>query len=433
MKRKQSARIVCIILIGLISSLSVLLARGNSGEPPQKGSGKTISYLAATGWVDSQGSTVDSDLNAAFTKETGIKVDMQVVPADQYTNLLKTKMATNEVPDVFMVWAGVGASQFFPEKNFADLSGEDWVQSYKPYAKSGSSWNGKTVGLMTWSVDGWGILYNPRLFAKHGVKVPATLEELDAASRAFQKAGLVPIYLPGKPAWYWALWLAQFGPRAQEDTPGLYDALNANRAKFADVAVFKTMLSQFKDFYDKGYFGKNPLANSWDSGYGALGEGKAPMLFGVQAYQTEVAKRYPQSGAENWKMFPMPFAGNKYFSHSAGGLMRVAYKNSKNLENVKKFFSFLTRSENLRTFYAGRSELQLNPAFVGVQGKPTEGTKSMLALPKSGMDMEYGVKFWDNTVFGKFIQELMLGSKTPEGVLQEIDKSREKLFQTTGN
>ncbi|MBJ8193720.1 extracellular solute-binding protein, partial [Bacillus cereus] len=82
-------------------------------------------------------------LNEAFTQETGIKVDMQVIPDDQYANVLKTKLASGEAPDIFMVSAGVGAQKFLPDKYFADLSNEKWVSRYVPYAKAGSTIDGK--------------------------------------------------------------------------------------------------------------------------------------------------------------------------------------------------------------------------------------------------------------------------------------------------
>ncbi|MGI2297347.1 extracellular solute-binding protein, partial [Paenibacillus sp. GXUN7292] len=112
----------------------------------------TLTFVASQNWVN-KGSKVDSELIEAFTKETGIKVDLQVVPDDQYANVLKTKMTSGEVPDIFMVGAGSGAYKYLPEKYFADLSNEEWVSRYAPYAKAGTTINDKISGFMTWNVD----------------------------------------------------------------------------------------------------------------------------------------------------------------------------------------------------------------------------------------------------------------------------------------
>ncbi|MEF2245185.1 ABC transporter substrate-binding protein [Paenibacillus sp. IITD108] len=409
------------------SSNSETPAATNNGEEKKN---VTLTFVASQNWVN-KGSKVDSELIEAFTKETGIKVDLQVVPDDQYANVLKTKMTSGEVPDIFMVGAGSGAHKYLPEKYFADLSNEEWVSRYAPYAKAGTTINDKISGFMTWNVDGWGILYNKELFAKHDLQVPKTMEELMQVADALKAAGIeTPLYMVGKEAWYWAIWFSQFGPKAAEANPGLYDKLNNQEMKFADVKEFESFLAEFKTLYDKGYFGKNSLSNAWDSSYEAMGTGKSAMIMMYQSYQGEVAEKYADSKANEWEMFPIPLAGNDMYSHSAGGNMRVAYKDSKNLDSVKQFFDFMAKPENLNTFYDGRPDLQSNPSFTDVAGKPSQAGKTILenAPGGQGLDMEYGLLYWDNTIIGKYIQELMLGSKTPIQVLEAIDNDRKKLF-----
>lgn len=389
----------------------------------------TLTYVGSQNWLN-KGSKIDAELNDAFTQKTGIKIDMQVMPDDQYSNVLKTKLASGEVPDIFMVTAGTGAYIYFPDKYFADLSNEPWVSRYVPYAKAGTTINGKVSGLMTWCVDGWGILYNTSIFNKYNLAVPKTFDEFTKVCDTLKTNGTTPVMMLGKEAWYWGVWFSQMGPFAEKNNPGLYEKLNSNQAKFADVKEFETALGQFKELYDKGYFGKNSLSNAWDSGYEAMGSGQAGMGLAYQSYQGEVSGKFADSKADEWKMFPVPFAGNDMYSHSAGGIMRVAYKDSKNLDSVKEFFNFLTEPENLVKFYNGRPDIQTNPSFTDVPGKPTEAGKSVVENSPGGegIDLEYSILYWDNTLVGKYIQELMLGAKTPRQVLEAIDKDREKMF-----
>ena len=396
---------------------------------PEKVKDVTLSYVVSQNWVN-KGSQVDDELNKKFEAETGIKIDMQVVPDDQYVNVLKTKMGTGEVPDIFMVSAGVGAQKFMPEKYFADLSNEPWVERYAEYAKNGTTIDGKVMGLMTWCVDGWGILYNKEVYDKFGLAVPKNNEEFTKVCDTLLQNGITPVFESGKDAWHWAIWLSQYGPYAAKKHEGLYDKLNKNEVKFAEIPEFEQFLTQLKQSYDKGYLGKNSLSDAWDASYEALGTGKAAGFLGYQSYQTEVVGKYADSKADTWEMYPIPFAGNDMFSHSAGGNMRVAYKDSKNLEYVKQYFNFLTQAENLAIFYEGRKDLQANPSFVDVPGKATVAGQTITknAAGGQGMDMEYGVTFWDNTAVGKYIQEMLLGGKTPKQVLGNIDNDRQKMF-----
>ncbi|MFD2115297.1 ABC transporter substrate-binding protein [Paenibacillus yanchengensis] len=399
-------------------------------DKPEKVKDVKLVFVSSQNWMN-KGSKVDSELIEAFTEKTGIKVDLQIVPDDQYTNVLKTKMTSGEVPDIFMVGAGSGAQKYLPEKYFADLSDEAWVDRYQEYAKMGTTINDKISGFMTWNVDGWGVLYNKALFDKHQLSIPKTKEDLMQVIDTLKENGVKrPFYMVGKDAWYWAVWFSQYGPKAAATHPGLYDKLNSNEMKFADVPEFETYLNEFKELYDKGYFGENSLSNAWDSSYEALGTGESAMVVMYQSYQGEVSEKYPDSGADEWEMFPIPLAGNDMYSHSAGGNMRVAYKDSANLPYVKQFFDFLAEPENLQKFYDGRPDLQSNPSFVDVEGKPSLAGKTIMENTPGGqgLDMEYGILYWDNTNIGKYIQEMMLGSKTAKQVLEEIDKERARSF-----
>lgn len=424
---KNRKRLLSALLaISMAASVPVCASAADGAE---KVEGVTLTFVTSTGWVN-QGSNIDDELNARFEEETGIKIDMQCLPDDQYTTVLKTKLSTGEVPDIFMVNGGVGAQKFLPEKYFADLSDEEWVSRYVDYAKEGTTIDGKIMGLMRWCVDGWGILYNEDLYNELGLSVPTTQEEFLNVCEVLKENGYTPIYEAGKETWHWAIWLSNYGPYAATQHEGLYEQLNNNTAKFADVPEFEEFLNQLKDLYDKGYLGENALANTWDATWGMMGEGKAGNIVVYQNYQNEIAEKYPDSNAENWGMYPIPLAGNNVFSHSAGGNMMVAYKDSENLEYVKQYFNFLTREDNLKDFYAGRTQLQANPSFVDVEGQPSAAAVAMEenCPGGSGIDLEFGVAYWDNTQIGSYIQEMLLGSKTAKEVLEAIDADRQKMF-----
>ncbi|MBJ8193754.1 carbohydrate ABC transporter substrate-binding protein, partial [Bacillus cereus] len=49
---------------------------------------------------------------------------------------------------------------------------------------------------------------------------------------------ITPVYEVGKEAWHWGIWLSQMGPIAEKNNPGLYEKLNSNQIKYADVKEF---------------------------------------------------------------------------------------------------------------------------------------------------------------------------------------------------
>ncbi|NOU70665.1 extracellular solute-binding protein, partial [Paenibacillus sp. LMG 31458] len=286
----------------------------------------TLTVGASQNWIKD----IDRKLAEAFTKETGIKIDFQVNPDDQYMNIVKTKLSTHEAPDVIYMSSGIGMDNFQPDKNFLDLSNEPWAANLKGWAKSGASINGKLYGFNTWSVDGWGVLYNTDLFAKYSLTPPKTYAEFAALCDKLLANGITPIYENGKDEWHLPLWLSGVSTVAGTGAD-LTAKLNKNEAKFADQAVLETAMTQLNEMNKKGYFGKNVLSNDWDHGYEAIGTGKYAMNLVYTTYQQEVITKFPNSGADKWKMFPIPLGDNQGFATSSGGIVRVVNKESKNI------------------------------------------------------------------------------------------------------
>ena len=88
--------------------------------------GITLTYMASQGWIK------DAELELAkkFEEQTGIHVDYQIIPADQYFNVLKTKLNSGEATDIFGGQSGKTdlKVQYDVEKNAVDLTGEEWTK-----------------------------------------------------------------------------------------------------------------------------------------------------------------------------------------------------------------------------------------------------------------------------------------------------------------
>jgi len=388
---------------------------------------QTLLVASSANWTKD----IDKQLAEKFTKETGIKIDFQLSPDDQYSNVLKTKFAAGEGPDVYLLPAGAGMIEFQPEQHAVDLSSEPWVARYTDWAKAGALYKGKVVLFNTWSVDGWGLLYNPALFKLAGIKkVPATFQDFVKACDALKAKGITPIYQPGKDEWHQGLWLNALGPQAAKASPGLYANLNENKATYASQKGFETGLAQLKSLNDKGYFGDNVLDNTWANSYQAMASGKYAMMLVYSTYQNEVVAADPKSKADTWEMFPVPLNDNIFWATSAGGIGRSINNESKMIDAAKKYFGFLSRADNLKAYYAARKDLSAI-SFKDVTGETTPAFKSVMKNSAGGSapDLQGGTTFFDLMKIGKVIQELYLGIQTPKTALETIDSQRAKMFE----
>ena len=78
------------------------------------------------------------ELAEEFEAETGIKIDFQITPDDQWRDLLKTKLDSGEAYDIMCVDADPLSlySRINPEQNCVDLSDQEWVSRMDPIVPS---------------------------------------------------------------------------------------------------------------------------------------------------------------------------------------------------------------------------------------------------------------------------------------------------------
>jgi raffinose/stachyose/melibiose transport system substrate-binding protein len=422
--------VILALALLLLAGVSTAYASGKTEGSAAKETG-TITIGASQNWIKD----VDREIAADFEKETGIKIDYQVNPDDQYENIVKTKLNTGEAPDIFMWPAGFELRQL-PLDKMLDLSGEPWVGRLKDWAKKSGTVDGKLLGLNTWSIDGWGMVYNTAIFDKYNLKAPKNYKDFLTVCETLSKNGIIPVYEIPIDLWHTVQFVTEIASDANISTPGLYDKLNTNKAKFADVKEFEQCLVAIKEMADKGYFGPTYMSDKWTNATEALGTGKYAMFLGYTSWQLEVAHDYPQSGAEKWKMFPSPLGAigdTKSFGTSAGGELQLVYKGGKNVNLVKKWLAYKTQVKVLDKFYAGRNDLG-NPSFPEVTKAPTVGLESMTAAVKGTFapDGASGIMFWDQMGFGSLVQGMLAGQMTPQQVLEAMDVSRAKVAKAAG-
>lgn len=434
MNRVVAVVLAALLVTAMLGGCTVPAAPPAAGPAPAAQAvpqeGGTLTIASSANWTKD----IDKSLAEQFTKETGIKVEFQLTPDDQYSNVLKAKLSTGEGPDIFLTPSGVGMNEFLPAKNFLPLNDEPWVARAEPWAIAGTTFDGNIVAMNLWSADGWGLLYDPAKFEKAGIaSVPKTFEELMGACDMLLAAGITPIHEFGSAVWHQPLWLNAVTGVAKNADPDYLAKLNANELKLADIPEYELALQQQKELADKGCFGKDFMAATWEGSQEAMASGNYAMILAYSTYQNEVKAAYPDSNADQWEMFPLPLAGNDQFAMSAGGIVHAINKNSKNIDAAKKYLDFRARADNAKAFYAARPDLGAT-SLKDVPGATTLAYDTVMKNSAGGStpDLQGAMQFFDITTVGKYVQELYLGSKTPQEVLQAFDSDRQKMFEVVG-
>ena len=386
----------------------------------------TITYLASVDWVQDAEIQV---LAPKFTEETGIKVDFQIVPSDQYPNLLLTKLNTGECTDIFGSQGGKFdiVTTLNVEKNAVDLSGEAWASRLDPLAAVEVSANGKLYGQPLQDTSAvWAIAYNKKIFADLNLKVPTNYAEFMNVCETIKNSGVTPIYECVSDGWHHVLWFPELGPIIEKNEPGTADKLNNNKTTFAQSPTAKLIIEQIKEMVDKGYWGTNYMDNQYANAAQNFADGKYAMFVANQGFPTEVNTANPNFNVDDVGFFLMPLADNQIKNVNPVCPTRFIYSGSPNIDAAKQYFEFIARPENLQYLIDNVPKFNALP-ISGANPKYTGSIKAFYdAYPEQGTVYQTAVKYvnpqWME--IGKEITNVILGQSTPEKLLENIDKNR---------
>jgi len=310
----------------------------------------TLTYLLSQGWGWSDDAR--ATLAQQFEQQTGIKIDVQVIPSDQYFNVLQTKLNSGEGPDIFGGQSGKTdlVVNYNVDKNAVDLSDQPWTKTEDPLVLDQSTVNGKVYGLTVWNTLGttWVINYNKDIFSNLNLSVPTTFADLKAACLAIKETGITPIYEPMADGWHQTLWFAEFGVQIEHLAPGTADLLNTNKTTFEQLPTALLLLEQFKDLYDSGCFGDNTLSDAVSDQTKIISSGQAAMTLANLTFNQQVKNDYPDFNEDSLGVFVNPIADNQILNLNPAGPTMFIWTGSEHIDEAKQFFNFITQPDNLQ-------------------------------------------------------------------------------------
>jgi raffinose/stachyose/melibiose transport system substrate-binding protein len=411
------------------------LSCGLFKEPAAQPRGsRAIRVMTSDGWIyDVMGENIK-----LFEKETGIKVSVSSYAPHTYFRALKTSLDAGEAPDVFMMQSTryYLGGEIDPVKYCIDLSGEEWTRRMKPEWLPTVSSGGRTYGLVVWDdLTGWVYTYNDKIFKRLGIEAPRTTRDFMAACEKIKAAGILPIYEPGASRWHSSLTFFEMGATFNERDPGLYDRLNSNRQAFAGYKPFLEALAQIQKAMRSGYFGQDFMANTIEGSKSALISGQAAMTLNKIGFARSALRTNPDSGAESWGMFPIPWLDNASVSIERSAPAWFGNAKSRDKEAVLAFFRFLARQDNLDRYAAGQPE-GLGLSFPTKSVPLLKNERAFLDGARlAGEPFQGGVKY----IMTQWMEieadfEVMLaGAMTSGRFLERIDERRANMAAAAGD
>ncbi len=401
-------------------------AEGEAAAQSAPATGQTITVMASQDWVKDP----ELELAQKFTDETGIVVDYQIIPADQYPNLLTTKLNSGECADIFMHQSGkfdiVSLLQI--EKNAVDLSAEPWVATFDEAVKEQVSTNDKVYGITIWDQsDSYAYIYNKKIFAELGLTPPKTFDEFKKVCQTLLDNGITPVYECVADGWHHQLNFFDVAAAYDATDAALIDKLNANETKFADHPIFAQMLTQMKEIVDAGYWGEYYMSNEYSALPAEMAAGTSAMAVNMMGRMTDILAAGDTYKEEDFGIFPVPYLDNQIIAETPCGPSKFVYSGSKNVDLAKQYLDFLARPENLQYMIDNEGSFNSLP-FSGLKTTYPAAMDEAIKSFKDGKSTVYqnGVIYLNPQwmEIGTDIAAMLMGDMTPEQVVASIDQRR---------
>ena len=257
--------------------------------------GETISFMTS----QAKFFTAYETMAEKIQEDYGCVVEFQVVPDNEYTSLIKVKLNTSEVPDVFEMNAPSENTTYGIRDYCEDLSEEAWVSRLVNPELLKDSVNGKIYQLPKESSSGYqGVYYNKEVLENCGITDPnpkTYAEFLDILETIKTKGnGVTPFYQTNADTWTTQIFMTggiavALGDKAVEVT----DQLKANEIKWTDIPEAAGTLQSYIDLYDLGYINDDNASVGYDTAAEAICTGKAAMYLTIEQWAADAIKKYP--------------------------------------------------------------------------------------------------------------------------------------------
>lgn len=434
MKRKSFVAVACAaaMIASMTSGLTVF------AEETADFSGEKLSILVSAGWMDNR---YDATIER-FEDTYGVTVDLQTIPADQYSDLLQSKLATDSCADIFWIQSNpfaIESTIVDPEKYCIDFTGASWEDLMPEARKTSCVYNDKLYGLQIWhNSPEYVMVYNKTLFEENGWEIPSTYAELKDLCAKIAEQGITPWFMPGADGWQHQLAFFQIGGVYEEATPGLYDALNTNQATFADNEKMLEVLNEFKELSDAGYFGEDWIGTDSTNLTNEFGDRNIAMAMANSSYIQQIKD---DTGTEDeFGMFLIPLGDNTWYPTNPAGPTMFGYKGTEHEDLVKEFFNFVTTTESLQEILDNSpayTNVDMNDDAIEQHWLPEE--EEFLATvddsKKSVSVLQTGTKYTNDywMQFGQDMVAFCQGEMEANDVLANMDTNRAEAAKTVGD
>lgn len=262
--------------------LAVLAGCSSSGSG---GDGTTeITFLTTNDAPNPE--TADALVEAFEAEHPDITVTVEIRPGGtEGDNLVKTRLSTGEMTDVFFYNSGSLLQALNPDSTLVNLSDQEWVGSlteeFTPVVSTDNGLYGAPLGA---SFAG-GVVYNKPVYEELGLTVPETWDEFMAnnATIAAEGDGVAPVIQTYGETWTSQLFVLGDFANVLAVDPEWADQYTAHQRSYAEEPALLGFQHQ-QEAAEAGFFNEDFPSATFPDGARMVAEGEGahyPMLSNV--------------------------------------------------------------------------------------------------------------------------------------------------------
>ncbi|MCV2394199.1 ABC transporter substrate-binding protein [Actinotalea sp. M2MS4P-6] len=251
---------------------------GSDGSSSSDG-GSSAEQVEITLLTDDAESTlpqVDAVIAAFEAKYPNITVKATTRPGgSDGDNLVKTKLATGEMEDVFWYNSGSLLAALDPANTLVPLDGTDAIANTNESFFPSVTVDGKIYGAPWGDAMGGGILYNKEVYADLGLEIPKTWDEFAANNEVIKAAGITPVLGSFADTWTTQLFVLGDFCNVAAAEPDWATKYTANQVNYADDPVALRGFEKTAAPYENGWLNSDAGSMTFDQAMAALAAGDA--------------------------------------------------------------------------------------------------------------------------------------------------------------
>src|SRR5438067_2662223 len=279
---KLFARAVAVAAVaGLaLTACSANNASGGGGSGVSADGTATVKAKELTIWSSSADAPYVRNAYKTFGEKFGVKMNIVEIPGDGADNLVQTKWASGDRPDLLEYFATSLFWALNPAANMVEMSNMPYVKRSGDIYKEAGALDGKIYAAVTVGPGQFGMYYNKKVLADAGLSAPKTYADIENICITLKpKAlGVAPIFEAGGSQTPTQIQIMSYlaGIEKQQNYS---EELLAKKATLDDPqGPFVAALAEYKKLATMGCYNKDATTAKAEAGYKALADGAVALL-----------------------------------------------------------------------------------------------------------------------------------------------------------